>query len=217
MTTHTYTHTGEKPFPCTHPNCGRSFSVLSNLRRHLAVCQKNVEKKVDVTKASKESSPLIVLQPDHFENQKNLSSILVVDQPIPTYPQPTSIVDNVFETPDMPKVESRAPFPSEFRSSDNDDSTDEKTKEGSDDGSRSTSLKNHDGSNSASSPSSDTALNKEEPDPKRIHYESGILNEKIVNTNPHSKLHVSVNKCGSEVGMEEKNELEEETESITVA
>jgi hypothetical protein len=31
---HHHSHTGEKPFACTAPNCGRTFSVQSNLRRH---------------------------------------------------------------------------------------------------------------------------------------------------------------------------------------
>ncbi|GAB5593105.1 hypothetical protein Unana1_08005 [Umbelopsis nana] len=34
---HTYTHTGERPFVCDAPNCGRRFSVQSNMRRHLRV------------------------------------------------------------------------------------------------------------------------------------------------------------------------------------
>ncbi|KAL0078321.1 hypothetical protein F4703DRAFT_1879776 [Phycomyces blakesleeanus] len=34
---HTYSHTGEKPFVCTEENCGRKFSVQSNMRRHLRV------------------------------------------------------------------------------------------------------------------------------------------------------------------------------------
>ncbi|KAL1921744.1 uncharacterized protein VTP21DRAFT_10386 [Calcarisporiella thermophila] len=34
---HTYSHTGEKPFVCTEEGCGRSFSVQSNLRRHMRV------------------------------------------------------------------------------------------------------------------------------------------------------------------------------------
>lgn len=34
---HVYSHTGEKPFQCPHPGCGRSFSVHSNMRRHLRV------------------------------------------------------------------------------------------------------------------------------------------------------------------------------------
>ncbi|KAI8875071.1 hypothetical protein K501DRAFT_327602 [Backusella circina FSU 941] len=34
---HTYSHTGEKPFKCTEPGCGRHFSVQSNMRRHLRV------------------------------------------------------------------------------------------------------------------------------------------------------------------------------------
>ncbi|PSR92425.1 hypothetical protein BD289DRAFT_481051 [Coniella lustricola] len=37
LQTHMYSHTGEKPFKCEHPNCGRNFSVVSNLRRHRKV------------------------------------------------------------------------------------------------------------------------------------------------------------------------------------
>ncbi|CAO3642088.1 unnamed protein product [Mucor fragilis] len=40
LQTHSYTHTTEKPFQCRSPNCGRSFSVVSNLRRHFKVHQK---------------------------------------------------------------------------------------------------------------------------------------------------------------------------------
>ncbi|KAN0109506.1 hypothetical protein V8E52_009149, partial [Russula decolorans] len=31
---HVNTHTGDKPFRCPFPNCGREFNVNSNMRRH---------------------------------------------------------------------------------------------------------------------------------------------------------------------------------------
>lgn len=39
LQTHTYSHTGEKPYVCAEDGCGRRFSVVSNLRRHKKVHQ----------------------------------------------------------------------------------------------------------------------------------------------------------------------------------
>lgn len=35
---HTHSHTGEKPFICPHKNCGKAFSVRSNMKRHERGC-----------------------------------------------------------------------------------------------------------------------------------------------------------------------------------
>ncbi|KAL0085557.1 C2H2-type zinc finger transcription factor [Phycomyces blakesleeanus] len=41
LITHTYSHTGEKPFKCPIEGCGRHFSVVSNLRRHAKIHSAN--------------------------------------------------------------------------------------------------------------------------------------------------------------------------------
>ncbi|KAL1965177.1 hypothetical protein VTN77DRAFT_5931 [Rasamsonia byssochlamydoides] len=35
---HSHSHTGEKPFRCTHVGCGKAFSVRSNMKRHERGC-----------------------------------------------------------------------------------------------------------------------------------------------------------------------------------
>jgi uncharacterized Zn-finger protein len=37
---HSHSHTGEKPFRCPHPNCGKAFSVRSNMKRHERGCHR---------------------------------------------------------------------------------------------------------------------------------------------------------------------------------
>ncbi|KAK7450650.1 hypothetical protein VKT23_012961 [Stygiomarasmius scandens] len=40
---HLTTHTGEKPFTCPEPGCHRSFSVRSNMRRHVRIVHQSPE------------------------------------------------------------------------------------------------------------------------------------------------------------------------------
>ncbi|KAI8365185.1 uncharacterized protein BYT42DRAFT_505620 [Radiomyces spectabilis] len=56
LRTHTYSHTGEKPFECTEEGCGRKFSVQSNLRRHLRIHRLNRPMSVGYASASSNSS-----------------------------------------------------------------------------------------------------------------------------------------------------------------
>jgi uncharacterized Zn-finger protein len=35
---HSHSHTGEKPFKCSHSGCGKAFSVRSNMKRHERGC-----------------------------------------------------------------------------------------------------------------------------------------------------------------------------------
>ncbi|KAL5339624.1 hypothetical protein BJX70DRAFT_363466 [Aspergillus crustosus] len=40
---HSHSHTGEKPFRCTHAGCGKAFSVRSNMKRHERGCHSGLK------------------------------------------------------------------------------------------------------------------------------------------------------------------------------
>ncbi|KAJ5825308.1 hypothetical protein N7474_002446 [Penicillium riverlandense] len=53
---HSHSHTGEKPFQCTHAGCGKAFSVRSNMKRHERGCHSGRP----VTVAGSVAQPLVV-------------------------------------------------------------------------------------------------------------------------------------------------------------
>ncbi|KAJ3910359.1 hypothetical protein F5879DRAFT_487243 [Lentinula edodes] len=61
---HLNSHTGEKPFLCPVEGCGRSFSVLSNMRRHARVHNQNAQTSDDDTgPLSRPSSSRLAVAP----------------------------------------------------------------------------------------------------------------------------------------------------------
>ncbi|OMH85732.1 Zinc finger protein [Zancudomyces culisetae] len=55
LATHMHSHTGEKPYKCTYKHCGKSFSVMSNLRRHQKIHERQNSIKSSLEKSVKTS------------------------------------------------------------------------------------------------------------------------------------------------------------------
>lgn len=55
---HMHTHTGEKPYKCNWPMCGKRFSVRSNMIRHLKIHRRKEQKIKSAMKSRSATSPL---------------------------------------------------------------------------------------------------------------------------------------------------------------
>nr|ODN97778.1 hypothetical protein L204_03201 [Cryptococcus depauperatus CBS 7855] len=79
---HTYSHTGERPYICQVPGCGRRFSVQSNLKRHAKVHQ--LGHVGDPNAAAEPSSGYPVASSHH---PPPIQHPVMTHQPIPQHPQ----------------------------------------------------------------------------------------------------------------------------------
>ncbi|CDH58198.1 predicted protein [Lichtheimia corymbifera JMRC:FSU:9682] len=92
---HIYSHTGEKPFDCPEPGCGRRFSVQSNMRRHLKIHQHLPSTTATTTPASSSSPSMLrpIQKKPQLQHQQQRSMVMmpmIVSTPAVAHATPTA-------------------------------------------------------------------------------------------------------------------------------